>query len=1093
MEPNFGKDRSRTNSTITTHGIKFKLGDDTGQDAEDHLHKDKHTLFCEMTELKFNKKRGAGGEPEWRETARWVKFEEDVEEGGNRWSKPFVASLSLHSLLELRNHFTTGLILLDLDASNLHELWTEVIQQWVNSGCLPDNYRDAVLGTLLQRPKHLNQRRMRKIGSKDQDSTKTRSFSQLLRNSSSNLLERNDSGKDSGGLPSNANLEGLTREESRANIHFLKKLPTGTEAANILVAELDFLPPFPLCAFVRLSRPTFLGSLTEVPVPTRYLFVLLGPKAVGDRYHQIGRTMGTLFSDELFQQVIYKAKDREDILSATDDFLGASTVLPPGEWDPKIRIEPPACVQSQESRMIDKLRRTGSTDVLQALESSEHSGKSDHGAGIRRTGRLFGGFVDDIKRKIPFYVSDFKDALHIQCLASFIFLYFASMTPLITFGGLMSDLLKRRMGAVETILARAFSGIAWGLTAGQPMVILGSTGPILVFELISFNMCESMDIDYLPMRLWIGIWATILLLLMVVFDLSSLVSYITRFTEESFAALVSAIFVYEAFKKLFHIAEEEPLRTNPGIISNTSDICDCVIKSPVNNYSVHIPIDANFSKEDCTKEKNATAGIGTAFFGDGCTHYVPDAFLLSVVLFFGTYFMARTLKDFKVSPFFTNKLRQFVSDFAVIISIGVFVGVDYALGIPTPKLGVPDQLEPTYTPRGGSWIVPFFGDRNQWWTAIAAVLPGILVTILIFMDQQITTVIINRKENRFRKGIGYHLDLFVVSVLTLISSFLGMPWMVADTVLSLTHVASLRMESEVAAPGERPTFLGVREQRITNIAISIVIGASIFMTSFLRIIPMPVLFGVFLFMGLNALNGLQFTDRLKLAFMPLKYQPDYAYLRHVKIKRVHLYTFIQLLCLVFLWLLKSFLETAMLFPLMVGALVGVRKLMDYVFTQYELSFLDDIMPENVKRKKEDVQKDDDEKTITTPTTVDENFMKICLPNGNVLSIPVKKNHSSVSQSSEALDFTSAVNKTGLWKNISSANLLSQVNEMEEYRSRETSNTNTLELPKSRKRRTESTRTGDQDGLSPVPDGSDVESDPMLQMEVPPPYKEHRST
>ena len=33
---------------------------------------------------------------------RWVKFEEDVEEGGNRWSKPHVATLSLHSLFELR-------------------------------------------------------------------------------------------------------------------------------------------------------------------------------------------------------------------------------------------------------------------------------------------------------------------------------------------------------------------------------------------------------------------------------------------------------------------------------------------------------------------------------------------------------------------------------------------------------------------------------------------------------------------------------------------------------------------------------------------------------------------------------------------------------------------------------------------------------------------------------------------------------------------------------------------------------------------------------------------------------------------------------
>ena len=51
--------------------------------------------------------------------------------------------------------------------------------------------------------------------------------------------------------------------------------------------------------------------------------------------------------------------------------------------------------------------------------------------------RIFGGFIDDIKRKKKFYLSDFKDGLHIQCLASFIFLYFACLAPTITFGGLL--------------------------------------------------------------------------------------------------------------------------------------------------------------------------------------------------------------------------------------------------------------------------------------------------------------------------------------------------------------------------------------------------------------------------------------------------------------------------------------------------------------------------------------------------------------------------------------------------------------------------------------------------------------------------------
>ena len=59
---------------------------------------------------------------EWKETARWVKFEEDVEEGGNKWSKPHVATLSLHSLFELRSCILKGTVLFDLEATDLGQI-----------------------------------------------------------------------------------------------------------------------------------------------------------------------------------------------------------------------------------------------------------------------------------------------------------------------------------------------------------------------------------------------------------------------------------------------------------------------------------------------------------------------------------------------------------------------------------------------------------------------------------------------------------------------------------------------------------------------------------------------------------------------------------------------------------------------------------------------------------------------------------------------------------------------------------------------------------------------------------------------------------
>ncbi|XP_055328634.1 sodium bicarbonate cotransporter 3-like [Paramacrobiotus metropolitanus] len=999
--------------------VGFDVGTEDGNDG------DRKALFCEMLELR-------PGQSVWRETARWVKFEEDVEEDGNRWSKPFVASLSMHAVMELRNCLAKGSIQLGATAQSLNEVWGMLADDWVNMKLIPGTLHEAVVATLSQPIRHQHQMGGFLAPKKGGDD---RAASPMKRSQSADP----ESGPQTPSIlttqPSMAStIDDLAAADGKlsTNKRFFKKLPPGCESAAILVGELEFIRK-PLYGFVQLANPIQLKNLVEVPTPTRYVFVALAPRAKGGRFiREVGRTMGTLFSDALFQHEAVSVRDRDDLLNAVDNFLGCTTVLPPGEWNPTIRIEPPTNVQSQENRMQQKHLREG---VLQEVPEIPHEA---HGSDIRRTGRICGGLIDDIKRKSKWYLHDFKDALHIQSIASIIFLYFASMTPLVTFGGLMSKMLHKRMGAIETIMGRAISGVFWGFTAGQPIVILGSTGPILVFETITYELCQLMDIEYLNFRVWIGFWSTLFLLIMVIFDLSFLVGYITRFTEESFAALVSAIFVYESIKKLLHIAEERPVQTHPDRNPQIAHLCFCNVtrdhpnaiftgnnlivnatqkyfKFEVSTFNLHdmeiaLPFNGSyFSKDDCTKLNFTLTGIGC-----DKPFYEPNAFLLSVCLFFGTFIMSRMLKAFKFAPCFPTLVRQTVSDFAVIISIFTFVMIDYLLGIDTPKLEVPDKFEPTYYGRQGEWIVPLFGNKNAWWTALLAAVPGLLATILIFMDQQITTVIVSRKENKLRHGVGYHLDLLMTAILIALLSWIGMPWMIADTVLSLTHSSSLRMESDVAAPGERPTFLGIREQRVTNIIISVLIGVSIFLTKFLQMIPMPVLFGVFLFMGSNALLGLQFTDRLKLVLMPLKYQPDYVYLRHVKISRVHLFTLIQLLCLALLWVLKSFQETAMLFPVMVGALVGVRKLLDYIFTQKELSYLDDLMPESTKRRKEDRRKSQDVQFFKPNA---EGVMHIPLPNGNVLTVPMSEMERRVSTAIRP-NFSSQIQDTQLWKNIS---------------------------------------------------------------------------
>lgn len=68
-----------------------------------------------------------------------------------------------------------------------------------------------------------------------------------------------------------------------------------------------------------------------------------------------------------------------------------------------------------------------------------------------------------------------------------------------------------------------------------------------------------------------------------------------------------------------------------------------------------------------------------------------------------------------------------------------------------------------------------------------------------------------------------------------VCSLMGLPWFVAATVLSITHVNSLKLESECSAPGEQPKFLGIREQRVTGLMIFLLMGCSVFMTSVLKV------------------------------------------------------------------------------------------------------------------------------------------------------------------------------------------------------------------------------------------------------------------
>jgi solute carrier family 4 anion exchanger 2 len=77
------------------------------------------------------------------------------------------------------------------------------------------------------------------------------------------------------------------------------------------------------------------------------------------------------------------------------------------------------------------------------------------------------------------------------------------------------------------------------------------------------------------------------------------------------------------------------------------------------------------------------------------------------------------------------------------------------------------------------------------------------------------------------------------------------------------------------------TYCYFSEQRVSSLLVSIMVGCSVIMSSLLRLVPMAVLFGVFLYMGISSIDGIQFFERLKLIFMPTKHHSEAPYVRHV--------------------------------------------------------------------------------------------------------------------------------------------------------------------------------------------------------------------
>jgi len=500
-----------------------------------------------------------------------------------------------------------------------------------------------------------------------------------------------------------------------------------------------------------------------------------------------------------------------------------------------------------------------------------------------------------------------------RTVAVSLLMFISVISPALAFGAVYGQVTNGYMGAIETLLATGWVGCTFALIGGQPMAIIGSTGPLMIMTTVLYGIAQNIDVPFLSFNAWVFVWVFIYTIITGFFDITRFVLLATRFTDDVFALLIVSIFVMDAIGDPF---------SSTGMLRYFQ---------PSHPYHVANAIDPNYDM------------YNVAF--------------LSCILGFGTTFLIFLLRGFRFSPFFCNDVvRNCIADFAVILSVIIWTGVSYLFPtINLQTLKVPDKFEPTFQcctetcttawpkqcedqaePWGvRPWVVNI-GDLNgKAWVPFMAAGPALLAYLLVYLDNGITWHLVNHPSNKLTHGEAYNYDIILSGFFNFVNGFLGLPPLVATTVPCIVHVNSLSTKDRDG------NILEVQETRLTPFISHLLVALSVLALNALRLLPLPVLYGVFLFMGLSSLGGIQMWHRFCLFFMQPNKYPETPYTKYMQKGRIHLFTIMQMCFFGAVFFVQNFKPIAIVFPFMTLLCIPGRLfLFPLVFEGWEMLLLD---------------------------------------------------------------------------------------------------------------------------------------------------------
>mmetsp|Transcript_9533 Transcript_9533/g.21239 ORF Transcript_9533/g.21239 Transcript_9533/m.21239 type:complete len:728 (+) Transcript_9533:303-2486(+) len=307
----------------------------------------------------------------------------------------------------------------------------------------------------------------------------------------------------------------------------------------------------------------------------------------------------------------------------------------------------------------------------------------------------------------------------------------------------------------------------------------------------------------------------------------------------------------------------------------------------------------------------------------------------------GTFFSTMKVVKFESSKFFNTKVRGVIKNFGPVSVILFFTLVNllpWFQKFHVPTLSVPDTFQ---LAGGRSFLVSLkeIPVKVRWLCA----LPAWLLTCLFFMDQNISVRLVNNPDNKLKKGEAYNMDMVALGGITGVLSVLGLPWMCGATVQSMNHVRAMSEMKVNEETGE--TEVEVTETRLTGFTIHALLASTVLLLPWIKKIPIPVVSGVFLFLGRKLMTGNTFFKRVTDAFAESKRLREDHPINLLGRKKMNAFTGIQVLCLLGLFAFKQIPSITIFFPAMILFLMFIRSfVLPKYFSEEEFVALEDPTP-----------------------------------------------------------------------------------------------------------------------------------------------------